>query len=486
MILIKVHNQLRTNISYERSPGQKPRFRDPFKAHLEPINQLLEKFEALARSIIGERWSKRDPTPVVELKKLLVEGQASARFYHYLSQCCPIPHSHTAIMSLKSEMIDDISADENTSTPMQTECYLAIKSTAGEDTGLIWLKVVSMMMWGQPIMTEADMRTRNGTSPTPIAESRNSRSGKRQRSLNPESLDDSPPLKAAKTYAGQSMIRFASDSDADVSFAYPVREVRVCPACLAPCNGTSKMPGRPVMQIGPSDDNMRQHQIFYLPADKRPPQTSNRMTLSEVLDERRKRQYVCGKKKWIARVARLVAESVLRFDWRDARRGLRIENLIFYESRPEAFEPFHEVQIDSQNHGCQVIEQNALSARKTVLLDLSFILLQLGSPSRLSVSTHGWGIEQYQLYLNEWTRITGVAKSEGMGEMYAQVIRNCANLDIPMLEEDATVVNEDQFQKTYFENIVSPLKRVEGDLLDDIQTGSGDTINFHKGKDSAA
>jgi hypothetical protein len=225
------------------------------------------------------------------------------------------------------------------------------------------------------------------------------------------------------------------------------------------------------MQIGHGDDSTCQHQIFYLPTDKRPPPTSTRLSLSEVLEKRQQRQYVFGRKKWIARVARLVAESVLRFDWRDARRGPHTRNLIFYESSSQAFEPFLEVQIDSHGQIPAVIEQDTLAARKTVLLNLGLILLELSSPYPLSVYPSNWSILQYQSYLNTGSRNIGVAKSTGMGDRYAQVIRNCADFEVPTLKVDRSVIDEEQFQKTYFANIVSPLKRVEESLPAETEMG---------------
>jgi hypothetical protein len=519
---------------------QQSRRRDPFTDDLQNLQFRLQKLEILAKIIIGDRWVARDQgVPAgVALEKLSVEGRATARLYHCLSQCCPIAaidHAHTAIMSLGTKMLaGEDTTDGAASTSMVTECHMAIKSTARENGGLIWLKVKSIMAWEQLEIEDAEAQGESLTPTAGVGEFRAPNQGKRKRSPSPDG-DNTGPLPKAPRYEAPRppllsealavapatspppFFRRTSDSNTEVSSGswYPVREVRVCPACLAPnadvedgllgrsavaaaataaaaaaAGPRARRLDHPVMHLEHGDGSQCQHQLFYLPSGQRPAADAPRWSLGQVLEERARQRHLFGRRGWVARVARLVAESVLRFDWRDAQRGPRVENLVFYESTkttaeaapsspssPSAsFEPFLEVHFDSRSSASAAAgdvmamgQGGMLGSRQRVLLNLGQVLLELGSPAGgLGVSTMGWNVVKHRDFLNKLSR-QDVATSRGMGEEYARVIRRCANFDIPTLEEDGNVINEEEFQESYFTHIVRPLRKLEDEFPEDTQ-----------------
>lgn len=253
----------------------------------------LEYFERLAKPFTEIEMSRKHhgPNTSEQFQKFSVEGQTSDRIYNCLGQCCPRNHQHTTIIKLESRLYDENGHSAIAAQSKHTEYHMAIESTSGQTTGLIWLRVVPIDILEQLAVPPTPSRLvtpKETNEQTRASEDSLPRLSKRPRSRSLEQPFKAPDPKAPKLCDGQSMAPNASNSSSKASSgSHDIGQVMVCPACLAPHNDNGHLP---VMQI--AHDSTFVLQIFYLPMGDCPPVGFNRMNLSDVLrafDDRQKK-----------------------------------------------------------------------------------------------------------------------------------------------------------------------------------------------------
>jgi hypothetical protein len=423
----------------------------------------LRAYQTLAEDLVVTDYGETEatslpPDKVWELTKLSTEGRAAAKFYQCLCRACPVnlheKTGHTAHLSLKPGNAD---APAHTVRQMMTQCDMAIKRTVGVEDSL-WLKLESYIACST-IVEPSSLGTGNEDAcmvpcllepPAPELDESDSHDTRKRRASSSFSGDSEPPSKIAKTRQGQNKRRLTNSSmDTQLTLTNNNSDTQVCPEYLAQLDRGDLV----VMKMKTTECR---HQINYLPPDKRP---HGSITLPEMLRKIDKEtyKYKCNIS-WRIYVSRLIAEAVLRFDWRDSKR-----RLVFYEyelpgSKIEV-DPFLEVIIGSISATDAV--HSIFDDRRKALLNLGLILLQLGNLYVESDSVYDLSPDDQRKWILDRcsafdTKISG----------YAPIVRHCATFFDNEEENDMT---EEEFEGRYYELIVHPLRQLEKKLKEATQ-----------------
>ena len=468
----------------------------------DTLNKIVDLFEQL-KSRRPQRRDTRPEVPDQQLQRLSLEGLAASRLYQCLCRACPVEdhEKHTAFLGLESGS----GAVDN-----QTEHHMAIESRMGNT--LIWLRVVSVMS------RASNQREPAGAAGPPLLTEPETRGGKGQLS---EDYALHPPSKVQKretdhTATSRRYANLISDRPTDHHYRriqdHSAMQIQVCPEYLAQHNDDLL-----VMQIG--DVSSICHRIYFLPKDKQPLKPCESISLAKMLQARRvpekilKRSRMASRETqgmlWIVRVARLVSEAILRFDWRDSRCRWKSDNVIFYTPSQDCVAehgPFLKVNLESTrghhsggttttsttaNDNSSAIDNDRTPVMITngdghekALLNLGFILLQLGLFEPIEASLEIMGEEDCREYILHHTTPGKLAEFIITGDEYINVVRRCANFFspiIPTLSSDSTTlshggqtvaskekysVSEEIFRKEYYRSIISPLRKLENELTE--------------------
>lgn len=391
-----------------------------------------------------------------QLERLCIEGRTSARLYECLCRICPVPRhdEHTAYIRLEPERSDNITERNRP----ETECDMAIKSTIREGKALIWLKVRSSMTEAVRVQPTGGDNNQSKLLPTTAAlmpSKSNGNNPRKRRASSPESRASKAPKTSSQS------VRRRSDPAPSSRDNIPSDGIQVCPEYLAQHDETDHA----VMKM--VDSSGCDHRVYYLPSDKRPCDSDNPISLSTLLDP----QYWAGRecqpeyrygKLDKLRLARLIAEAVLRFDLHDSDPHCPWDrdSVIFYRSSAKKPEPFLEVRIKKAD---PTLEPNtvgdhrlSLSSRRMVLLNLGVILIQLGlsEPQTLSWWTHSAGLKESREFILKMALET----TSNMHRSYSDAVRHCATL---FDSQEGKDLEEQSFQESYYISIVQPLKELE-------------------------
>ncbi|KAH6648702.1 hypothetical protein BKA67DRAFT_575565 [Truncatella angustata] len=320
---------------------------------------------------------------------------------------------------------------------------MAILSSAKKEKDPVWLRVVSVA----PDTTSAGTAAERGRTPE-------MKGHKRRRSSDAAIL----PTKMRKTDTGP--VHVSEYGDNVVIGTLTQNPIQVCPEYLA----QHEEPELLAMQM--VDASSAFHRIYFLPADERPPENCEPVSLYKMLLERPDPQIAHRNAQtgtlWKVQVARLIAEAALRFDWPETRCQWGRDDVIFYTLQPSShiLGPFLKVEIESQVHGTNAIpEQPASGGRqRRTLLNLAFILLQIGLFKPIEPPPESWNDDQYRGYI-----IQEIMRNDAqiLGD-YITVVRQCAELASPVGEVN---IDKEEFREKYYRLIVSPLRMMETNLL---------------------
>ncbi|KAI1132637.1 hypothetical protein F5Y10DRAFT_230985 [Nemania abortiva] len=254
-----------------------------------------------------------------------------------------------------------------------------------------------------------------------------------------------PPAKTSKTEA-RPLSRHQSDTAIDTqSLGTPIL-IQICPEYLE----QHEEPQFLAMQMNDSPNVI--HNIYFLPAKKRPSEECKPVSLDTMLIEPHNPvEGDEGHLFWQVRVARLIAEAALRFDCPAARCRWHRGDIMFYslQTSDDLPEPFLKVEIEDE-----ISDQ--LTSRNTTLLNVAFMLLEIGLSKPIDIPKN-WDNERKR------SRILELAAENDVqipGNYFA-VVRSCAELSAM---EEAADVDEERFREQYYERIISPLKAMEDNL----------------------
>jgi hypothetical protein len=421
------------------------------------------------------------------LQKLSTDARASSRLRQCLCHVCPEGcHTfHTAFLSLEPENLNaviDSSASKSPSTEVNPEtmwqCHMAFKSTVTKKDSLIWLKVVSNVTVNHPpstmtsnISTSLDApqkRDKESLSPESEGATPHVSSRKRRASSTPPE----PAFKTPKTRPGQPH----RHSDLAVRIS---SSIELCPEFLTQHDTTEHA----VMKI--VDNGGCGHNIYYLAQEERLAYGVRYMTLDKLLKNRRSHRYCTALTSLFSRLrlARLIAEAVLRFDLRDsdpapdkniyvhglgskgAGAGGGYLSLVNGHNLPALFLA---IRLEKQEHsflGAPSVGflgsenmggSNETAGRENVLVNLGTILLRIGveSDDKLQLNQAPMGLDWGRRFISE-----NAAETE-IGNAYANVVRNCARFF-----EDNEFMTDELFRDKFFSTIVLPLKHCEKSIL---------------------
>jgi hypothetical protein len=381
-----------------------------------------------------------------EFDRLSLEGLAAAALFQCFCRACPARDHriHTAYLSLSL-------ASENVFGP-ETECHMAIQSRIRGDKDLTWLRVVSAVckVNSNPAHEPEQPRT-----PVAIEIPFVPESAGHKRKLSADAA--LPPSKMLRPDAGRG-VRRRTDPELYILSQDIPNQIQVCPEYLVHHEGPDLL----AMQMG--DASSVCHSIYFLPANKRPLEKCEPISFANMLRECKRPGMALKRGQdlvWIVRVARLIAEAVLRFDWPDSRCRWGKEDVMFYPSNnsTQELEPFLKVEIESQEQTESAIDDRPMTnGRSRALLNLGFILLQLGLFKHIDAPPQ---------YLDEKRTLTfmlGQIKTEDIKVSggYLEIVRRCATF-LSDIEDDE--MDELEFRETYYNFIVSPLKGIETELL---------------------
>lgn len=371
-----------------------------------------------------------------------MEGLAVATLFECLCRACPAKdhRSHTAYLSLKSE---------NLASP-ETEYYMAIQSRIRGEKGLIWLRVVS-------IVSEVNQNSAHDSErpSDPVFPEIHLKPGTVSRKRQLSSDAALPPSKTSRTDTGHGTRRKTDPA------IYGLAHIQVCPEYLAQHEGSNLL----AMQMG--DVSSVYHRIYFLPAEKRPLEKCEPISLANMLLERKKPEMALmrGRKLdgllWVVSVARLIAEAVLRLNWLDSSWQWGKENVIFYTSQNAThdLEPFLKVKIESQEQGTSAIDDRpTTSGRSRTLLNLGFILLQLGLFKPIEASPDILSEERCRAFILSQIESNDIRT---LGN-YLKIVRCCATFPVGREKNE---MNEQDFSEIFYQHIVFPLKGMEAELL---------------------
>lgn len=404
-----------------------------FKGVLTNIDRYLDEFIELAQLLIEKLPTRQSESGSIflpdELERLLRESVAAATLFQCFCSACPVNEhrGHTAYPSLAP----------NSSGSSETR--MAILSRVKKEKSLVWLRVVSGS-------------SNEITAPEP-QHKLESNGLERRRS----SDAIMPPSKTCKTDAGP----FSTHQD-DMVMNQTRHPIQVCPEHFTQYEEFE------VLAMQMVDASNAFHKIYLLPADKRPPEKCKPVSLAKMLLERHKPQMAVGDTEtlWKVQVARLIAEAVLRFDCPQTRCQWDKEGVMFYTLQTSNFapEPFLKVEIESYASGTagmsdyDQLASGGGNGRSRMLLNLAFILLQLGLFAPIEAPPNFFSNEQYRNYIIQ--EIRG-KEAQILGD-YLTVVRHCVGFS-SLGEEDA--INREGFREKYYRTIILPLKKMEANLL---------------------
>lgn len=388
-----------------------------------------------------------------ELERLSREGRVSSMLHRCLCRACPEQSHelHTSYFSLQPE--DTVA----TSLPSPSElarviwrCQMAFKSRSAKDPYL-WLRVVSS---GASVveehLPESNLGIHEPSSThdpqTPIEPTIKNPRKRRAASTPPE-----PSRKAPKIRPGQSTRRVSEL--APQSSPTSRMGMEVCPELLAQHDLDTV-----VMNM--IDDGGHNHNIFYLPKDKRPAHgTTDPIALSTVLSKEQGLQFSYGMhNKNILHLSRLIAEAVLRFDLRDSDPSPE-QSVVFYQPLRKGLAPFLKRDIRKPPHSSTVIDEegNSSGGRSELLANLGNILLQLGLLK--DAKTRDLPPQNLSGRRNYIQRAAPDVRTH-LGPGYHAVIMQCMALS----EHGGNTSVDGDFKEKYYHSIVKPLKEMEAYL----------------------
>ena len=329
---------------------------------------------------------------------------------------------------------------------------MAFKSTIADENSLIWLKVVSNMVVGVSMHPTQEMSHgfedgSKSEAPSESLKSTGLQKSNRKRHRAP-SPSQEPEPKAQKILHHQTVGRTAA----------PRPGVEVCLEYLAQHNTTKYA----IMKM--VDNTGCHHRVFYLPEEQRsaygvrPDYTS----LGDLLKKQLHQQFDMLR---ILRLARLVAEAIVRFDLRDSDAGPK-DSIVFYGPSTIELAPFLEVRIVKPEHAYSNEDEcNNGHGRCAVLLELGEILLQLGLERDKELAPPPLDLDARRHY------IVANARNVALGTIrYSDIIKKCARFSADRNKEN-NESNSETFRETFYQEVVQPLKEMEDQLLSQQKEG---------------
>lgn len=440
----------------------------PLKAKYD---EYIEAVSVLPRD--GGHIHQADLRQVME--KLTTEARASSNLKQCLCRACPehCHTHHTAYLSLEPDT-PHVSPEQLTENnhrivlagSSEATWHMAFKSTIAKMDTLIWLKVVSTVVVETSSSSSSprsvvQLPSRNDFHDSAIL---NTQTTERE---DPEYVPDydeprkrrasstplEPPCKLQMTKPGQG--RRMTDSGLHLPSG-----IEVCPEYLMQ-HDTAEC-----AIIKMTDSSGCDYRIYYLPQAKRSAYGARAkdITLRQVLNNRHDKKYKRSwNLLWIVRLARLVAEAVVRFDLRNSDTPPD-ESIVFYgvdkKDSDWFLSPFLEVKIKKPKTPTSSLEavrgtdlhQPPAPERHHVLLNLGLILLQLGTKRDTKLEKPPAGPDDIQNYIS----LNANKTATGVHQKYADAVQNCA-----WFFGNQKAMEETVFRDKFFKKILQPLKYCE-------------------------
>lgn len=426
--------------------------------------RLLNGYTKSADGLSGGKdpWANDESRLVdfkLELTTLLNEEETSLRLKQCLCQACPeqCHRHHTAYFSLEPQRsivnweANDERHIEMDGTANMWQCHMAFKSTVASETSLIWLKVVSNMT-ARAVTHSVKETSEDVEDQVKMESSMEGVEDTKRPDLNTRKHRATSPLqqpepKAQKRVPHQTVRHMPA----------PGPGIEVCLEYLAQHSPTQYA----IMKM--IDSSGCNHRLFYLPEERRSAYgvDPDNISLRTLLNQKIHRGFDILQ---VLRLARLVAEAVVRFDL-DGSDGSPKDRIVFYGLPTEELVPFLEVVIMKPK--CVSLDGYNNSddqGRCEVLLELGEILLELGleqgeelprSPLRLDLRRN---------------HIIKHAKNVALGTIrYSEIIKNCVYLTDETQKQDKN--NGWGFREGFYQKIVQPLKDIEDQLLSQEKEG---------------
>ncbi|KAI0904698.1 hypothetical protein F4823DRAFT_614099 [Ustulina deusta] len=458
----------------------------------EGLIEAFRSYEKATDELIKRQIRPQQPDN--SLEQLSSDARTTSQFKKCLCRVCPegCHNYHTAYLSLEPDNLGNARGISAAGSPTaRTEgnpviiwqCDMAFKSTVTKRDTLIWLKVKSNMNTvshppsniASSLCTSFDNDEASNTElqkPHAIAD----RPSRKHRA---SSMPPEPAFKALKTHLGQSH----SDTDPAVGIA---SRIELCPEFLAQHDATEHA----VMKM--ADSSGCEHSIFYLAQEERSMYGAKSITLDELLRSRHEakhRSFLGGLFSKL-RLARVIAEAMLRFDLRDSDRapeksifvhGLSAKRTAGYSVAGlapfsvDAMKPglFLAITLEKQQQQCIATVPSAGSlgassnegagkaaGRASVLVNLGMILLRIGTERDDQLDHAPMGSDQMREF------ISANAEKTQINPLYADAVRACA-----WFFEDDDVTTDEVFRDRFFSKIVQPLKFCERLILQDREKG---------------
>ncbi|KAI8956057.1 hypothetical protein F4801DRAFT_525208 [Xylaria longipes] len=467
------------------------------KTHVKTL--VSSWYEQLGKEY-ARYWKATDelikPQPLLSqsdnsLEKLSTDAQASSHLKQCLCRMCPkgCHDSHTAYLSLEPNNVDvtpndlageRLSIGNEGAANIKWQCHMAFKSTVTKKDTLIWLKVVSKINISPPppIMPSSARpptdTTTESIEPPLNVKSTNAISDQPSRKRKASPMPSEPVAKAQKTGP------WDSPRHTDPAL-HLTSSIELCPEFLTQHDMTKHA----VMKM--VDSGGVDHSMYYLAQEERSAYGLKNITLDELLANRQQPKYrpLMASRYSKLRLARLIAEAVLRFDLRDSDpaavknifvHGLGVKGAggIAYQSlfADDVNLPSLFLAITLKKQQEQASPSTSLlikpdegsgkdtARREQVLVDLGMILLRIGVDCDNQLDLR---IDQVPVDLDERRRfISASAACIQLNSLYIEAVQNCALF----LESDA-VMTDEVFRDKFFCGIVQPLKLSEKAILQD-------------------